>query len=209
MRRPLTLLAAALCAAAAPAAARAQYLSTLTYSVSFPTGDTKDFVDNDSWIGVNFEGQRFISPTVSAGLSFGFNEFYHRENSTIQITNGATTGESYRHLNVFPILVTAHFYPNRHSGRGYGEARTLPYAMLGAGTYFIRQVFDFGVFEFTEDAWHFGLAPEIGILVPLQRGGAATLNARYNYPFEAGNYTLTGKSSFNFWSINLGVAYVP
>jgi hypothetical protein len=205
--------AAGLCLVAASAAwasaARAQYLSTVSYSVSIPTGQTRDFLDNTSWIGVNFDGQRFVNERAALGFSFGFNELYQRSNKTFQLQNGATTGEAYRHLNVFPILVTAHLYPRRAEGHDYGNARTVPYAMLGVGTYYIRQLFNYGVTETVTDAWHFALAPELGLLVPLRSGSAATIAARYNYPFAAGDYAVTGNSSFPYLSFNIGVTYAP
>src|SRR4051812_39313868 len=75
---PRARCAAGLFLAAASAiwapAARAQYLSTVSYSASFPTGQTRDFIDNESWIGFNFDGQRFVNERASLGLSFGYNE---------------------------------------------------------------------------------------------------------------------------------------
>ena len=41
----------------------------------------------------------------------------------------------------------------------------------------------------TTDHWHFGVSPEIGIILPLQSRVAWYLKARYNYAAKAGNFT--------------------
>lgn len=70
-----TLLVALGLAGAAPASA--QVLGGLSATWSNPSGDlSRDFISNDSWIGVSVEGRRFINPNITVGLSLGYTAFY-------------------------------------------------------------------------------------------------------------------------------------
>jgi hypothetical protein len=204
--RKLLVTAGAAVGAAWPVerAAAQEYLGSLNYSLGIPTGDTRDFTDNESWLGLTFEGQWFVRPNASAGLLFGWNEFYQRTDEALPLENGTISGGQYRHLNVFPMLVTAKFYLNGDASIGTAVA---PYAGVSTGAYYVRQLFDIGTAEFTDDGWLFGLSPELGVLFPLASGSVGMLNARYNYPFSGGNFLGDASRSFQYWTISLGVAY--
>lgn len=181
--------------------ARAQdYIGILTYSYALPTGDTDDFIDNDSWLGATLEGQWFVGQSSTVGLLFGWNEFYHKVQGDIDFDFGTVSGTQYRHLNIFPMMVTAHWF-----GGERGGAR--PFIGLGVGTDYVRQLLDVGLREFTESNWHFALAPDAGIAFPLPSGSALVLAARYNYPFKAGDYIGGGSRAFQYLSFHIGVAY--
>ena len=81
-------------------------------------------------------------------------------------------------------LLSAHVY----GGGGSGKAR--PYLGLKAGTYFISRRVDVGLWQITDENWHWGVAPEFGFSVPM-RGGfqseAFYAQVRYNYAFSAGD----------------------
>ena len=187
-------------------AAAQQYLGSLTYNLGIPTGDTQDFTDNESWLGLTFEGQWLVRPNVSAGFLLGWNEFYHRTDTTLPLENGAISGGQYRHLNIFPILVGGKYYINGGATVG---AKVAPYAGLSAGTYYVRQLFDIGTVEFTDTGWLFGVAPEVGVLFPLGvgSGSVAVLNARYNLPFSSGSFLGDESQSFQYWTISVGVGF--
>ncbi|HEX3158843.1 MAG TPA: hypothetical protein VHQ45_10030 [Gemmatimonadaceae bacterium] len=185
-------------------AAAQQYLGSLTYNLGIPTGDTQDFTDNESWLGFTFEGQWLVRPNVSAGLLLGWNEFYHRTDTTLPLENGAISGGQYRHLNIFPMLVGGKYYINGGASIGTTIA---PYVGVSAGTYYVRQLFDIGTVEFTDTGWLFGVAPELGILVPVRAGSVAVLNARYNLPFSSGSFLGDESQSFQYWTISVGVGF--
>ena len=103
------LLAALGMAGAAPAGA--QVLGGLTYSWANPAGDLSDkFIGNDSWLGVSVEGRRFLNPNVTVGISAGYTAFYESTTEPIYFPGGTVSGEQYRSMNVFPLLVTGHLY---------------------------------------------------------------------------------------------------
>jgi Outer membrane protein beta-barrel domain len=164
----------------------------LSYQISFPEGDTHDFIDATSFRGIGIEGRWFVRPNLSAGVDLHWNVFFKSTNNTTNVPNGAVTGEQDRTLNVFPMLVTAHYYfgPNR-----------MFYAGVGAGAYYLTQNLDIGLYTFSDTSWHFGFAPEIGISHEVGYHTRAVLALQYNYAFKAEDTTI------DYWAIKIGVAY--
>lgn len=198
MRLRSVVLAVGLACALAPAA-QAQYYGGLQYNWSLPVGDTKDFVDNDSWIGLALDGQWLRGDRASIGFVLGWNELYQRTSETIVFTGGAATGDQYRHFNIFPLLLSGRFLLRSEGTR--------PYVGLGAGGYWIFQRFDFGQSSFSQDDIVFGVMPEIGVLVPMRSGAGLQLSARYHVPFSAGDWIGGGERSWQYLSIGVGVMY--
>jgi len=203
------LVAVALVGAFAPTgrAAAQEYIEGLNYSMGIPSGDTKKFTNNESWLGLAFDGQWFASPNASAGIMLGWNEFYERTSDRpFELENGTITGQQYRHLNVFPMLVSGRIYLNRD--KRVDMSRTM-YIGMGTGAYYVRQLFSMGTSQFTTDSWLFGVAPEAGFLFPLGVGNLGTIQARYHYPFSGGDFMGDGggAKSIQYWSIQIGVSH--
>ena len=80
---------------------------------------------------------------------------------------------------------------------------------LNVGTYYILQRLDMGVYRIDNDNWHFGLAPEAGLIIPVGEDNTSIyLGGRYNYAFDSG--TALGGSEdnyYSFWEINIGFAF--
>jgi len=186
-------------------AAAQEYLGGLSYSIGVPTGDTQEFTDNESWLGVTFEGQWFVRPNASAGILLGWNEFYHRTNESLPLENGTISGGQYRHLNVFPMLVTGKYFFN--SSDAPMGTTVAPFVGASTGFYYVRQLFDIGTAEFSDDGWLFGLSPEFGVMIPMPSGSVGMLSARYNYPFNGGDFLGDQSQSFQYWTFNLGVSF--
>jgi hypothetical protein len=179
-----------------------QWFGSLTYSISIPAGDTKSFVEEISWRGIGLDYRYMIDRTYSVGLNLGWNIFYERaENKTTQTENGAVTGTSDRYLNFFPVMANIHYY--------FGERKSVrPYVGLNAGGYYVNQRFAIGVFLWEDDSWQWGIAPEAGVAIPVERDFGILLNGKYNYAF-------TGESVFgtdvnnSYWQVNVGFIWEP
>ena len=50
----------------------------------------------------------------------------------------------------------------------------------------VKQRVDVGLWTLSENIWHSGVAPEVGLLVPLGSGVQGSVNAKYNYAASAG-----------------------
>ena len=191
------LLAALGTAAAAPA--RAQVLGGLTYTWANPAGDLSDkFIGNDSWLGVSVEGRRFINPNVTVGVSLGYTAFYESTTEPIFFPGGTVSGEQYRSMNVFPLLVTGHLY-----SKAGGRIQT--YIGLGLGVYYMKQLMDVGSGTVTTNNWIMGFAPELGFILNKGSEKEIAIFGKYNYPANAGKYIGGESGSYQYLSVGLSL----
>ena len=181
-----------------------EMMSGLSYNMGMTTGDTRDFVQDYSWRGFGFEVRSFRGDNFSVGGSFSWNIFDEKTGELIQLqkARGAVSGTQIRYINSFPLMLNAHYY------FGDPSSRVQPYVGLNVGTYYITQRLEIGVLALEENNWHFGLAPEIGLMFPTYSGSIFFINARYNYAFKAGQ-TVGGNegSDWQYWGFNVGVAF--
>lgn len=188
------------------AASQAQFMGdsygAVTYNMGLPVSDTKDFTDAYSWRGMGLEFRKFTKDNMSVGLSLGWNVFHQEVNETSPILEGRSeigghaTGNQDRTINAFPLMVGFQFYASDQ-----GHAR--PYFGISGPGFYIEQRLDIGVFSFQEDGWNWGLAPEVGLLVPVAGGDAnMLLNVRYNYAFEG-----YGRGPYSYLGFNVGFAW--
>ncbi|UCH65180.1 MAG: outer membrane beta-barrel protein [Ignavibacterium sp.] len=196
------------------ASVSAQSFGSITYNAAVPQDNLRDFVDSESWRGFGVEGRWFQSSNLSFGLSFGWNVFDQRTNTPIQIQGSdivdgenseniraTVTGTQIRYVNSFPIMATGHFYigKKRETIRIYGGA--------GVGTYHIKQRLEIGLVAFEENNWHFGIAPEAGLLLRFSRDVTMIFNIKYNYAFSSGKTVSGEDNDVAYWGFNIGFAW--
>jgi hypothetical protein len=92
------------------------------------------------------------------------------------------TNEGGRKASKLDRLPTLAFLPIREARHFWGERRgeVHPFIGLNAGTYYIRQRLDIGVWSIENDNWHVGLAPEFGLFIPVGRETYLTVMGRWN-----------------------------
>ena len=182
-------------AAAVPLTAYDSY-TILTYDMAQPFGDLKETTPDFSWRGWAFSYRNHIRDQLSLGLSVGWQGFSRMESGTYESGPVSATGTFVRYVSAAPLMATAHLYTGSPGGfRLYGG--------LGIGTFYIQDRYNFGIFAFYEDHWHFGLAPELGVMLPV---GASLWNllgsVTYNYGFGTSNY-----EAVSYLGINVGFAF--
>jgi len=177
----------------------------MSASSSLPGGSGSDvaFVQDFSFRGVGIEA-RYL-PRSGSKYSFGFSGSWNALNetsefgtdrNTIMLPNAEITGTQLRYFNAAPVLANAAYYFGKP-----GDIR--PYVSLNAGVYYIERQVDIGVTSVAAEDWHFGWAPEAGLVIPFGNPSLALLaEVRYNWAFSAG-----GTGDQRYWSLNLGVAY--
>jgi hypothetical protein len=183
-----------------------EFISNFTWNFGFPADKLSEFIPNNSYKGFGIEGRRFLNKNISAGLSLGWNIFDQRTSDPIMIDEegfgGTVSGTQIRYVNAFPILANAHYY--------IGKRRDFRVFLGGGvGVYYILQRLDLGVWMLESNNWHFGIAPEAGILVPLGDGQSHIIvTGRYNYAFSSGK-SLGGNedNTYSYWSLNFGFAF--
>lgn len=170
-----------------------EWWGAISYQGSLPSGDTKTFSEPFSWRGIGLEGRTAVRSNVSVGGFVGWNVFNDELDGTVSLGGADISGFQSRFVNAMPLLATAHFYTGSR-----GDTRA--YLGGGIGTYWIENRLELGRTALTTDNWHFGLAPEFGIILPRDRFAAGILSVKYNYAFEAGGIT------HSYWTFGIGFA---
>lgn len=165
----------------------------LTYQMSLPLGNTNDYISSFSGRGIGLEWRKHLmTAPVSYGFSVNWNVLYQKvDDRYISPEDGIVAdGRQYRHMNNVPILLHAHYYFNK-------DGIVNPFAGIGVGTYYMHRRTSFGQWLFTEDNWHFGLAPEVGVIADVSSSFNLLFTVRYNHAFKAGNATDQSYLGFN------------
>ena len=183
-------------------AQRQTWYGAATYQISFPLGDTKDYIDATSFRGVGLDFRYTIEKNTSVGLTLGWNVFDERRTETAQLGTqnpGAITGTQDRYLNSFPIMANVHYYFGERGG-------VRPYVGLNAGGIVMNQRFEIGIVALQNDGWEWGIAPEAGIIIPMDREWAIMVNAKYNYAFT-GESVFETDISHSYLGLNIGFVW--
>ena len=175
--------------------AQQSYFS-FNWEISKGMGETGDFIGTTNLRGISFEGRYFVEDKLSVGGFMSWNTLYDKLSNEPPIefdydgTSGHISGTQRRTLNVIPILVNAHYWPEL-------DGKIKPYAGIGLGTVYVEQRNEIGLTSFYSDGWGFGAQPEIGVFIPLgYTGTGINLAARYLYGSSAGE--MGSLSMFNF-----------
>jgi hypothetical protein len=165
-----------------------------TYSMSVPAVGTNDYINAGSFRGANYEGFYELKPKFALSWLFGWNVFYNElRNETYVDGNLTITGNQFRYQNAFPMLVRGLYL--------FGVPKGIrPFAGAGIGVIYNIRRTDIGLYELKTDAWHFTMAPELGIMIPL--GDALiTTSVRYNYAVKARDLGQQSYISFNIGAL--------
>ncbi len=177
-----------------------EYMTTLTYNISAPAGETTQFIESPSYLGLSFDGRKFILPFISVGFYTGWQVFYEQSNMPLNVDQGSISGKQYRYINSFPIMLNAHLY--------IGPDQCIrPYVGINAGAYFIWKRLNIGVLQAEEKKWVLGFAPEVGMTVPI---GDVHINlgAKYNYALPPGESEYYEEPDpLQYVSFHIGFAY--
>jgi hypothetical protein len=169
----------------------------LSYSMAVPLAGTQDYIDAGSFRGLNYEGYRELKPKFAVGWLFGWNVFKSElRNETYTKDNVTIHGNQFRYQNEFPMLVRGLYLLGAPMG-------IRPYVGAGLGAMCNLRRTDIGLYSIEKTSWHFTMAPEIGVLIPV-RESKISASVRYNYGVKARDL---GEQSFV--SFNLGFMLVP
>ncbi len=170
----------------------AQSIWNLTYDISVPLGVTKDFTDKTSFRGFGIDGRQFIDENITIGGAWNWNVFYERrEQQYYDVAENVTMhGDQFRTGNYMPFMVNGHYYFGEDGG-------FRPYIGTGVGTIWKEEIMQIGSVTMQDDnAWQFGLTPEVGLYLPVGNSGFIFLNAKYTYGVATGKLDATSYLNF-------------
>jgi hypothetical protein len=168
----------------------------ISYPISFPMGNLKDYTSNTSFRGINMEFNKQVAPNRTVGIEVGWNVFYQHV-SAKTYTEGTTSiyGVQYRYTNAVPMVAGGKWY-----FEGHGTMH--PYAGVGLGTLYVSRATDFGIFRLTTDAWQFLIRPEIGFDWKIGPAESLFLGAKYYWAFNT-----SALDAQPYLSINIGFKF--
>jgi hypothetical protein len=163
-----------------------------SYSIGIPLGNLDNYITAGSFRGANFEGLKEINSKLAVGWILGWNVFAEkRENEVYTNDNLTIRGTQYRYMNLFPMLA-----------RGLYEfgAPDAPRPFIGSGLGVTADIArtNIGLYSFQKTGWHFTIAPEAGIKIPL---GYTSITASLRYTYGVKTKEI---GAVSYFSINLG-----
>lgn len=169
-----------------------------TWDIGFPVGTTSEFISATSLRGFAIEGRGYATDRVMVGGRVAWNTFYENNGWTTfnPTDNSAIHGYDRKYMNVLPLMATLHYE--------FGNRSVLPYAGIGIGTYYVNTRDYLGMYYIQNENWHFGVYPEVGIVIPL--GGGSTgidINAKYNYGAKTKD-----AEAVSWISLGVGLSYI-
>ncbi len=171
---------------------------SLQWEAAIPMGNTKTQMEKNSYKGVSFEYKKCITPNILVGGHIGLNSFFEEKGaSSIVFDNDTIYGNFDNSLRAIPIMLTA--------GYLLDTDKFIPYAGIGLGVYNIRGKSVTGINEYeTENAWHFGLSPEVGITIPfIVSNFGLNLNTKYNLAIKTKN-----APTHSWFSFGIGLSFM-
>ena len=177
----------------------AQGMFSISYDIGLTLGGTSEYISQPSFRGFGLEGRGFITDNLSYGGAFSWAVFYEEvgpEEWTREGEDGTVYGKQYRYINSFPLMATMHYY--------FGEWNsTRLYAGGGIGANIVNQRTDVGIYVVKDEKWRFGLAPEVGVLIPINFNSSLNLSAKYQYAVKAGD-----SDAVSYLSFKIGFAFM-
>lgn len=171
-----------------------QSIWKMTYDVAIPFSSTKDYTDHFSWRGASLDGDRMLDSNLGIGFGFSWQTFVEKEVDTqLEYNNSLVTGTQVRYVNTIPMFARLSYYNEMDL--------FTPYFTAGIGTAWQEKRTDIGVWSITESAWHFALAPEIGIIVPAGPT-FVTFKVKYMQAFKT-----SSTDALTYLNFGLGLAW--
>ncbi|MBL7982531.1 MAG: hypothetical protein JNL52_12065 [Flavobacteriales bacterium] len=166
-----------LLAASALLAKAQENIYMFEYSMGFPTGDLRDYIDEPSFRGFNFGYRYMLDENRALGLDIGWQTFYEKKDyATYTDGTSSITGIQYRYTNAFTASLQIDQVFNEGS-----DIR--PFIGLGAGTSYMRRTLDMGLYRLERDPWQFMLQPEAGVSLYTTNGNLVMLTFNYYWGF--------------------------
>lgn len=165
--------------------------------MGLPTGSTSDFISKFSARGFGIEGRGYVTDRITVGGRAAWSTFYENFGWVTETSGNATiNGYQRKYINAIPLTVNTHYY--------FGNGLALPYIGVGLGAYYIEARNYIGIYYVQEKAWHFGVAPEAGVVIPFGNSNTGVNFAvKYNYAAKTKDTREIGWIEFD-----LGISYV-
>lgn len=203
MKQSLALVILSLFLICSFQSAYGQTKKIISYNLSLPLGNTSNFINRFSFRGGSFEVRQMLGDDYSVGILGGWHVLNKATYATYTENTFSISGKQFRTINSVPILLTAHRY-FRKKGE-VDEEIIRPYAGAGIGMQYVNKNMDLGNYTLSDKNWHFGVAPELGIIFPVSISYnhlSIVVSSRLHYAFKAAD-----SPSFSYLNFNVGLQF--
>jgi len=166
----------------------------MNYDVGFPFSSTKEFADQVSWRGISLDVDRFVNDNLAVGMGLAWSVFLEKESDSYYERDLILLhGTQVRYINNIPIMGRISWYQPMDMVE--------PYFTLGIGTAWQEARREIGLFQETNSYWHFALAPELGVIMPV---GRTYVNAKVKYTH---GFKTSEGPALSYLSLGVGFAW--
>ena len=159
----------------------------INYSIGFPDGEFRDFIEKTSWRGFNLEYDIFVAQNLSVGFTAGYRLFNQTDDkSTYELERGnagiAVTAKIWRYTHLVPLQANLKYYyaPSFDSWVHF-------FGGLGLGTTYVNQEAWVGLNTIKDDDWRFSMAPDFGLEIATGGMSNIQISAQYLYILNGHN----------------------
>lgn len=152
------------------------------YSYGIPVGSLNTYIPDKPFQGVNADYRYFCKRNLSLGFHTGWNSFkVVLPRQVFETDKGTVSAVQTRFFYSFPLLFTAHYYLR-------SSKHVMPYVGGGVGPVLVNYEKWYSVVNFKDRTIHFGIAPEVGVIIPFKNSGLGlNIAGRYNEVFYSHN----------------------
>jgi outer membrane protein len=171
----------------------------IQWDISKPMGSMTNFVNNTSTKGFNIDYRHCYQNNIIIGGRIGWNHFY--ENTLLVIEDNIDNTISIEHgknsVNAIPILFVADYM--------IPSDLFIPYVGIGIGGYFMGTIVSQeNITTVSNNSFHFGVSPEIGITIPsILNNFGFNMSTRYNHAFATKK-----ASSYSWFNFSIGFSFM-
>ncbi len=177
---------------------------TFSYQMGFPTGDLKDFIPENDFLGWDYELKTMVTHNLAIGGHIGYQGFYKKfPRDTYEFPQGAITTTIFKYYYTIPMQMVAtwFFIP---------EGMVQPYLGMNVGVNYNERRGEIGIYRLEDNSWNFSFAPEAGVIIPFGKYSQWGANLRAKYNYNVYNRDENIGMDFNnlaYWNMMFGMTY--
>lgn len=147
----------------------------INWDMNAPVGQSADFINKFALRGLSVEASWFLNDNFALGGTAGWGLFYEKTEKITEVHgegNVTVTGRQQKYLNFTPLLFNGEYY--------FGNSgKVRPYVGVGVGAIWAENVKNVGLYQLYDKNWMFGLAPQVGVIIPVVNNFNFHVKAKY------------------------------
>jgi hypothetical protein len=176
---------------------------TFSYQMGFATGSLKDWIQENDYLGWDFEMKSMVTHNLAIGGHIGYQGFYKKfPRDTYEFPQGAITTTVFKYYYTLPMqaVATWFFMP---------DGMVQPYLGMNVGVNYNERRGEIGIYSLEDNSWNFSFAPEAGVIVPFGKYSqwGVNLRGKYNYNVYSRDNLAFDFKQLAFWNVMIGLTY--